>query len=77
MALKGLKKIWKPSTVEIIVYSCIAFNLLVSFNSYISKLSDKLSIKKDINLLFFHLPLIIGVALLSFMAMTWLMQSVP
>ena len=67
MALKGLKKIWKPSTVEIIVYSCIAFLICwLASIPYISKLSDKLSDrKKDINSLF-HLPLIIGVALLSF-----------
>ena len=67
MALKGLKKIWKPSTVEIIVYSCIAFLICwLASIPYISKLSDKLTDrKKDINSLF-HLPLIIGVALLSF-----------
>ena len=67
MAMKGLKKIWKPSTLEITIYSTIAFFTcwLLSI-PYISKRSTILSNKKrDINSLF-NLPLIIGVALLSF-----------
>ncbi len=67
MALKGLKKIWKPSTIEIIIYSCAAFFVcwLISI-PYISRLSSSITNqKRDINSLF-HLPLIIGVALLSF-----------
>lgn len=67
MAMKGLKKIWKPSTLEIVIYSTGAF-FVCWFMSipYIAKRSAKIgSRKRDINSLF-NLPLIIGVALLSF-----------
>jgi PiT family inorganic phosphate transporter len=67
MAMKGLKKIWKPSVIEIISYSLIvaAICWIISI-PYIKKLSVNISNKKrDINSLF-NLPLIIGVALLSF-----------
>jgi PiT family inorganic phosphate transporter len=67
MATKGLKKIWKPSLVEIIVYSGLAFlaSWLMSI-PYIARRADGSgNRKKHINALF-NLPLIIGVALLSF-----------
>ena len=65
MALKGLKKIWKPS-------SKLSLTLLLSFLvfwvisiPYISKVSSTLTNeKRDINSLF-NLPLIAGVALLT------------
>ena len=67
MAMKGLKKVWKPSVAEIIIYSVgVAAICWIASIPYIKKRSIKISDrKKDINSLF-NLPLIIGVALLSF-----------
>ncbi|MEW7006565.1 MULTISPECIES: inorganic phosphate transporter [unclassified Lentilitoribacter] len=67
MAMKGLKKIWKPSIAEIAIYALIGFVLaLLASRPYILKKISKLqNKKKDINGLF-DLPLIIGVAFLSF-----------
>ena len=67
MAMKGLKKIWRPSSVEITFYSLFSFLIFwVISIPYISSLSKSLtSSKKDVNSLF-NLPLILGVALLSF-----------
>ena len=67
MAMKGLKKVWKPSVVEIIIYSvCVAAICWIASIPYIKRRSIKIADrKKDINSLF-NLPLIIGVALLSF-----------
>jgi len=67
MAMKGLKKIWKPSTLETTAYATIA--LLVSWvfaRPYIARQVVGLTnAKRDVYTLF-NLPLIIGVALLSF-----------
>ena len=67
MAMKGLKKIWKPSEFEIIVLSLAV--LLASYfaaRPYIAKRTVGLSNKKKDIYRLFDLPLIIGVALLSF-----------
>ncbi len=67
MAMKGLKKIWKPSTIEIIAFSLASFVVAyVASKPYIAKRVQGLgNRKKDVNGLF-DLPLIIGAALLSF-----------
>ena len=67
MAMKGLKKVWRPSDVEIILFSGGSF--LVAYllsRPFIAKRVDRLeNRKKDIYSLF-DVPLIGGVALLSF-----------
>jgi PiT family inorganic phosphate transporter len=67
MAMKGLKKIWKPSLVEMILYAVIGFVAAYFVaRPYIAKRVVGLkNTKKDINQLF-NVPLIIGVAFLSF-----------
>ena len=67
MAMKGLKKIWQPSIIEIVIVACIAFAAAyVASRPYIAKKTIGLeNRKKDIYSLF-DLPLIIGAALLSF-----------
>lgn len=67
MAMKGLKKVWKPSAVEIILLSVAAFSASWFLaRPYIAKRTRHLeNRKKDIYSLF-DLPLIIGAALLSF-----------
>jgi len=67
MAMKGLKKIWKPSTIEIVICSGLSFVVaLVLSRPYIAKRIQGLgNRKRDINSLF-DLPLIAGAALLSF-----------
>ncbi len=67
MAMKGLKKIWKPSLNEILVYAALAFGLAWAaavpyIRSRAAVLSNR---KKDIYTLF-NLPLVIGVSLLCF-----------
>jgi len=67
MAMKGLKKIWKPSTLQIALFAGVAFGASwAAARPYISRrvqgLADR---KKEINSLF-DMPLIIGAALLSF-----------
>lgn len=67
MSMKGLKKIWKASTVEIFAFSIAALVLgYLASRPYIARkvvgLSNR---KKDIYKLF-DLPLILGAALLSF-----------
>ena len=67
MSMKGLKKIWKPSLIEIVLFSifCFAAAYFAS-RPYIAKRTLGLeNRKKDIYRLF-DLPLIIGAALLSF-----------
>ena len=67
MSMKGLKKIWKPSYLEIVIFAlvCSVGAWLLS-KPYIAKRVVNLeNRKKDINTLF-DLPLIFGVALLSF-----------
>ena len=67
MALKGLKKIWQPSTIEIIAFAGVSFiAALVLSRPYIARRIKNLSNEqRDINGLF-DLPLIAGAALLSF-----------
>lgn len=67
MAMKGLKKIWKPSLFSIAVVASLAFALSWAMaRPFIEKRTKTLNNhKKDINGLF-DLPLIIGAALLSF-----------
>lgn len=67
MAMKGLKKIWKPSSIEIAAFSIATYvAALYLARPYIARQVKGLkNRKKDINGLF-DLPLIIGVALLSF-----------
>ena len=67
MAMKGLKKIWKPTSQEVVMYSILAFfvawGLAVPYiRSRAQSLSNR---KKDIYKLF-NLPLVIGVSLLCF-----------
>ncbi|NNE24146.1 MAG: inorganic phosphate transporter [Rhizobiales bacterium] len=67
MAMKGLKKIWKAEFIEIVAFSGVAFltSYLLS-RPYIARRIELLeNSKKDVNGLF-DLPLIMGVALLSF-----------
>ena len=67
MAMKGLKKIWKPAAIEVMVFSAVCFAAAWALSRpYIAGKTSKLSNhKRDIYGLF-DLPLIIGVALLSF-----------
>lgn len=67
MAMKGLKKVWKPSTFEIVIFSLIAFGgAFVAARPYIAKsVVGMNNDKKGINSLF-NVPLIAGAALLSF-----------
>ncbi len=67
MAMKGLKKIWTPSAVEIIAFSGMSFvAAYLASRPYIARRIQHLeNRKKDINGLF-DLPLIAGAALLSF-----------
>ena len=67
MSMKGLKKIWKPSSTEIIFYSFLAFPIFWFFSKPIVN-NQSLNLennKKDIYNLF-NIPLIIGVSLLCF-----------
>ncbi|MGI9481023.1 MAG: inorganic phosphate transporter [Hyphomicrobiales bacterium] len=67
MAMKGLKKVWKPTEIGIVAFSIAAF-ILAFFLSrpYIAKRVQGLeNRKKDVYTLF-DLPLIFGAALLSF-----------
>lgn len=67
MAMKGLKKVWNPSISEVMLFSVVSF--LVAFllsRPYIANRVGRLeNRKKDIYSLF-DVPLIAGVALLSF-----------
>jgi len=67
MAMKGLKKIWKPSAIEITLFAVACFGAAYAASRpYIAKRTIGLeNRKKDIYRLF-DLPLIIGAALLSF-----------
>jgi len=67
MATKGLKKIWKADGSAIIWVACIvALVSWVASRPYIAKKAEGLSNRKRDIYSLFHLPLIIGVALLSF-----------
>src|SRR5210317_1058983 len=67
MAMKGLKKIWKPSGETIILTAVLSMVVAWALSKpYIANKAASLgNRKKDIYKLF-HLPLIIGIALLSF-----------
>lgn len=67
MAMKGLKKVWKPSTIEVVLWSGILFvaALMMSRPYIANRIGGLKNRKKDINALF-DLPLIAGAALLSF-----------
>lgn len=67
MAMKGLKKVWRPSTLEIMVFSVSVFlaSLFLSRPYIAKRIRGMENRKRDINGLF-DLPLIIGAALLSF-----------
>lgn len=67
MAMKGLKKIWKPAVWEILIFAGVCFvAAYMASRPYIAKRTIGLqNRKKDIYTLF-DLPLIIGAALLSF-----------
>ncbi|MEE9314478.1 MAG: inorganic phosphate transporter [Rhizobiaceae bacterium] len=67
MAMKGLKKIWKPSGLEMVAFSAASFlGAYLLARPYITKrLVGLKNHKKDIYTLF-DLPLILGAALLSF-----------
>ena len=67
MSMKGLKKIWKPSTVEIIIVSVIAYLLAhLAAKPYIAKRVAQLEDRKKQIYSLFDVPLIAGAALLSF-----------
>ncbi|MGI9522140.1 MAG: inorganic phosphate transporter [Hyphomicrobiaceae bacterium] len=67
MAMKGLKKIWKPSTIELIAVSVICFAGAWSLSRpYIASKTRKLTNRKQDIYRLFDLPLIFGAALLSF-----------
>lgn len=67
MAMKGLKKIWHPSVIEMVFYSVLAFLAAYLLSRpYIRRRVVSLeNTRKDVNTLF-DLPLIAGAALLSF-----------
>ncbi|KPB00573.1 inorganic phosphate transporter [Ahrensia marina] len=67
MATKGLKKIWSPSSVEIVIASLLAFGVayFLARPHIERKIVGRQNTKKDMYGLF-DVPLIIGVALLSF-----------
>ncbi len=67
MAMKGLKKIWKPSVYEIMLFAmaCFAGAYFLSKPYIAKKVLGLRNKKKDIYRLF-DLPLIFGAALLSF-----------
>ncbi|MBT5156879.1 MAG: inorganic phosphate transporter [Rhodobiaceae bacterium] len=67
MAMKGLKKIWKPSGTEIATYATLA--LLAAWAAsvpFIRKRADQLSQSKNDVYKLFHVPLVAGVSLLCF-----------
>ncbi|MEQ8667165.1 MAG: anion permease [Rhodospirillales bacterium] len=67
MAMKGLKKIWRPSAVEIAFYSGLAFALCYALSRpYIARRSTDLGSRRTDIYKLFDLPLIAGAALLSF-----------
>lgn len=67
MSMKGLKKVWKPSATVIILVSTAAFFVAWGLaKPYIARLSVNLKNRKKDMYPLFHLPLILGVALLSF-----------
>ncbi len=67
MAMKGLKKIWRPSVIEIVLFSGASFlAAYILARPYIARKIRTLENQKKQIYGLFNLPLIIGVALLSF-----------
>jgi PiT family inorganic phosphate transporter len=67
MAMKGLKKIWKPSDTEIILYSIVAFIVAWAASvPFIRNRAEQLSQSKSDIYTLFNVPLIVGVSLLCF-----------
>ena len=67
MSLKGLKKIWNPEDIEIVLFSAACFVLAYFFSKpYIANRVKRLTSRKQDVYSLFNLPLIAGVALLSF-----------
>lgn len=67
MAMKGLKKIWRPGSFEIFAYSVLAFFVAYALSRpYIAKRVQTLTNRRSDVYRLFDLPLIAGAALLSF-----------
>jgi len=67
MCMKGFKRVWKPDTTQVVLISLLAFagTTMLSI-PYIKRLAGSLRNKKKDIARLFHLPLILGAALLSF-----------
>lgn len=67
MAMKGLKKVWKPSQAMIVLATVVTFvTAYFASRPYVAKKTTKLKNRKKDMYQLFNLPLIFGVALLSF-----------
>lgn len=67
MAMKGLKKVWHPSGIEIVLVAVVCFAAAwAAARPYIAGKTKKLTNRKQDIYGLFDLPLIIGAALLSF-----------
>lgn len=67
LAMKGLKKIWRPSAVEIVAYAGAAFFIaLMLSRPFINRRVKNLTNRRSDIYTLFDLPLIAGAALLSF-----------
>lgn len=67
LTMKGLKKIWKPSVIEIVLLAVVAFAVTYfASRPYIARRTVGLGNRKTDIYRLFDLPLIIGAALLSF-----------
>ena len=67
MAMKGLKKIWKPSYIEIVAFSLACFGAAYWFSRpYIARRTEGMQNRRSAVTTLFNLPLIAGAALLSF-----------
>jgi PiT family inorganic phosphate transporter len=67
LMMKGLKKIWQPSSTEIVVYSLIVFTgAVVVLKPLVHRQSERLENRNQSLRKLFHMPLIFAAALLSF-----------
>jgi PiT family inorganic phosphate transporter len=67
LMMKGLKKIWQPSSTEIVVYSLFVFAVaVVVLKPLIHRQSEGLENRNQSLRKLFHMPLIFAAALLSF-----------
>jgi len=67
MAMKGIKKIWHPALIEIVIYSVLAFAIAYFLSKpYISRRVLGLENTRQSVYQLFDIPLIAGAALLSF-----------